>query len=263
MRGSVFCRLRLQKGEKCGNIINKDKMSVSGDQAMVVMSFNIQHCMNFLTKRRDYAAIADAVARCRADIVGLNEVIGGYRFLGLGSQPRKLARLTGFKNRFFAKAITIPRGAYGNALLSRYPILEAERIKIPYPSKRNGMGHYEKRCILKAHLANGYTVLVTHFGLNRDEQENAVAAVLENLTEKKCILMGDFNVQPDNDVLSPIRERMRDTAGLLGNAAFSFPSDSPKKKIDYIFVSKDIELISAEIPPITASDHRPYVAVIR
>ena len=33
-------------------------------------------------------------------------------------------------------------------------------------------------------------------------------------------------------------------------------------KIDYIFVSPDIKIKSADIPEIIASDHRPHIAVI-
>ena len=43
---------------------------------------------------------------------------------------------------------------------------------------------------------------------------------------------------------------------------FSFPSDNPDRKIDYIFVSPDIEVVSADIPAIVAFDHRPHTAKI-
>jgi endonuclease/exonuclease/phosphatase (EEP) superfamily protein YafD len=36
----------------------------------------------------------------------------------------------------------------------------------------------------------------------------------------------------------------------------------PHRKIDYIFVSHDIEIISADIPAIVASDHRPHIAEV-
>jgi endonuclease/exonuclease/phosphatase family metal-dependent hydrolase len=74
--------------------------------------------------------------------------------------------------------------------------------------------------------------------------------------------MGDFNVTPDNDLLKPIRERMRDTAEFFNEEKFSYPSDNPNRKIDYIFVSNDIEIVTADIPPIVASDHRPHIAEI-
>lgn len=34
-------------------------------------------------------------------------------------------------------------------------------------------------------------------------------------------------------------------------------------KTDYIFVSKDFEVLAADIPAIVASDHRPHTATVR
>jgi endonuclease/exonuclease/phosphatase family metal-dependent hydrolase len=123
--------------------------------------------------------------------------------------------------------------------------------------------YYETRCILKILLKGGITVLVTHFGLNSDEHECAVRAIFENLCDEKCILMGDFNVTPSNPVLNIIRDKMVDTADFFTEEQLSFPSDNPNRKIDYIFVSHDIEVISAEIPGLVVSDHRPYTATIK
>ena len=117
--------------------------------------------------------------------------------------------------------------------------------------------------ILKVVLENGLTVLVTHFGLCPDEQENAVKTVLENIKDEKCILMGDFNVAPDNPLLKPIYERMKDTSVLFNEEKLSWPSDKPRMKIDYIFVSPDIEIVDADIPELVASDHRPHLAEIK
>ncbi len=104
--------------------------------------------------------------------------------------------------------------------------------------------------------------MVTHFGLNPDEQRNAVDTVFKNLESEKCILMGDFNLRPDNEILNPIRERMKDTADMFSEPLGSFPSDKPRGKIGYIFVSSDVEVVSADIPAIVTSDHRPHVATI-
>ena len=105
--------------------------------------------------------------------------------------------------------------------------------------------------------------MVTHFGLNPDEQDNAARTLAANLVDEKCILMGDFNVTPENPVLAPIRAKMKDTADLFDAPKLSFPSDKPEQKIDYIFVSQDIEVMDADIPPIVASDHRPHTATVK
>jgi endonuclease/exonuclease/phosphatase family metal-dependent hydrolase len=75
--------------------------------------------------------------------------------------------------------------------------------------------------------------------------------------------MGDFNLLPDSPLLVPIRERMRDTAEVFGAQKLSFPSDNPEIKIDYIFVSRDIEVVTADIPEIVVSDHRPHTAELK
>ena len=74
---------------------------------------------------------------------------------------------------------------------------------------------------------------------------------------------GKVNVTPNDPVIAPIKSKMKDTAELFTEPKLSWPSDKPEKKIDYIFVSPDIEVLSADIPEIVASDHRPHVAEIK
>ena len=232
---------------------------------MKIMSFNTQHCMNYLTKEIDYKIMADAIIKCDADIVGLQEMRYEDPESNFTRQTEKLSGLTGLEFNYFAKAVNIwdDDGWFGNGFISRIPIVKTETIPIPDPEEKTGDQLYETRCILKATLGNGYTVLCTHFGLNPDEQENAVKTVLEHLEDEKCILMGDFNVEPENPVLSPIRACMKDAGDLFGNMLLSFPSDVPHKKIDYIFVSQDVEIISSDIPAIVSADHRPHIATVR
>ncbi len=229
---------------------------------MKVMSFNTQHCLNYIERKIDFQIMADAIKKCDADIVGLNEMRDKGVHPEFEAQCRILSEKTGLKYYYFAKTIDVgENNPYGNGFLSRIPILEAETILIPNPVVTEPDHYYETRCILKARLENGVTVLVTHFGLTPEEQANAAKTVAENLTDN-CILMGDFNVTPDNNVLLPIRERMKDTAQVFTEELFSFPSDKPNRKIDYIFVSSDIEIIDADIPVIIASDHRPHTATV-
>ena len=133
---------------------------------------------------------------------------------------------------------------------------------IPDPTERIYKRAYETRCVLKAELEGGITVLVTHFGLNPDEHENAAKTIFDNIVDNKCIAMGDFNVLPDDPVLDPIKNSMRDTANVFETETFSFPSSGPIKKIDYIFVSDDVKVLDADIPALVVSDHCPYVATL-
>lgn len=227
---------------------------------MKVMTFNIQHGLNYIEKRIDFDIMARAIMDCGADIVGLNEVRDLGRDDEYQAQTRMLAELCGMEYYYFAEATRFPGGPYGNAILSRVPILSAEVISIPDPEPRGYDGYYEHRCILKTSLEGGITVIILHVGLNPDEKESAVATVEKNLATEKCILMGDFNMTPDDKTLAPIYERMRDTAEGFCRNKLSFPSIDPHSKIDYIFVSRDVEVEGADIPDIVASDHRPHVA---
>ena len=231
---------------------------------MKIMSFNTQHCLSYVDKKIDFDIMAKAIVDSDADVVGLNEMRGQGTDPEYTNQVERLAELCGMKYYYFAKAIDVKgKGPYGNGILSKIPILSAEVIPIPDPEVAVDGHRYETRCILKAELEGKLTVLVTHFGLTQEEQENAVKTVCDSLPENRCILMGDFNVTPDDKVLAPIQSKMKDTADMFDSDKLSFPSDDPKIKIDYILVSTDLKVLSADIPPVVASDHRPYIADIR
>lgn len=232
---------------------------------MRIMTFNTQHCLNYTEQKIDFAVMGEAIKQCDADIVGLNEMRDKGVRDDYENQTEILSRLTGLKNHYFAKAIDVggENNPYGNGLLSKYAMTSVETIAIPDPEPKSGADGYESRCIIKAMLENSLTVLVTHFGLNADEQKNAADTVLKNIPSEKCILMGDFNVCPNDEILNPIRKSMTDAADFFEKPLLSFPSDSPDRKIDYIFVTPDIEIIGADIPAIVASDHRPHIADIK
>ncbi|MBP1586918.1 MAG: endonuclease/exonuclease/phosphatase family protein [Clostridia bacterium] len=233
-----------------------------------IMSFNTQHCLNFITRRIDYALMARVIREQGADIVGLQEIRGkGMALLEYRPQAKILAEKLGY-HYYFGPAVKFGGvNPYGNALLSRFPIISAKVVRIPDPQKRQCKNsYYETRCIISAVVdvegARPLNVLVSHFGLNPDEQRNAVRFAVKTLKDRDCVLMGDFNVTPDDPILAPIKERMFDTAELFSEPRLSFPSPEPNVKIDYIFASRDLKVLSADIPPIVASDHRPYVAVV-
>ncbi len=245
---------------------------------MKIMTFNIQHGVVFddPEKRIDLAAFADFINAEKPDIVGLNEVrcssegapdpedINEYN----APQAKILASLTDMNYRF-APAIESLNGLYGNALLTRFQIVESEIFPIPSPPENMRIfNRYEDRCLLKSviHTDEGdITVFVCHMGLNPQERLSAVETVCRELdrTEGKKILMGDFNMSPENELLTPIYDRLADTAVKIKGNFLTFPSDAPKVKIDYIFVSKDFEIISAAIPDKYVSDHRVHIAKIK
>ena len=223
-----------------------------------VMTFNTQHCLNYLEQKIDFDIMARTVKNFEPDIVGLNEMYFGGAAPNFSDQVGTLAQMCGYSYHYFGVTLEgAPFGQYGIGLMSRIAPMSIETVKIPNPDDG---AYHEPRIIIKARFENGLTVLVSHFGLSDDEKKSAVKTVLAHNEKEKCVLMGDFNMTPDCEILKPIFDEMKDTAKAASSECLSYPSPAPERKIDYIFVSKDIEVISADVPAIVASDHRPHIA---
>ncbi len=231
-----------------------------------IASFNIFSTRRYPdSDKLDMNFSADVIKKYMPDIIGLNEVSSGPAF---GEQPKEIAEITGHNYHSFAPILHLPKGReYGNGLMSKYPIISAEMIKIPDPEVKDEEGYYESRCILKAEVdvLGGITVLVSHFGLVGSEKKNAVETVMKLLGEnpKRTILMGDFNMTPDDEILRPLYETLNDTAnGYDEKELLSWPSDGAQRKIDYIFVSKDFKVEKTYTADEIGSDHKMILTEI-
>lgn len=237
-----------------------------------LMTFNIKHGLDFRSLDKESInlnLILDTIKKCEGEIVGLNEVHGEGSDDDYTDQSRVIAEELGY-HWYFAKAIDTIKGSYGNALISKYPIIKAKTYTIRNPLLKCEDVYYETRSILRAvvdipTLSCGLNVFVTHFGLSYAEQRRGVAKIkklIKNLKEGPCVFMGDLNMEPDNKILKPIYSILKDTSIAFNEPKFSFPSDKPKKRIDYIFVDKKFDVCTSDIPNIVVSDHRPVVSKI-
>ncbi len=229
------------------------------------MTFNIQHAEDFLRGGICPELIANTVRAFSPDFCVLNEVYGsgdGSHPVEYGPQAEIIAHLSGMEHFAFCPAIRIWGKPYGNAILSKKPILSVATVPVPEPIPHGYPGeYYENRAVLVADLGD-CVVLGTHFGLARDERESAVRTVLDLLAKqtKPVIFCGDLNSTPDDPIMSPIFSAFDDTANASPEPILTFPSDKPEVKIDYIFVSSNFKTLSAFSPAVMASDHRPYIA---
>ena len=231
------------------------------------MTFNIQHAVDFINGGVCPELTANTIRAFDPDFCVLNEIYGagdGSVPPEYGNQTEIIAELAGFDYHAFCPAITIYGKPYGNAIVSKNPILSCRTVPIPEPMPHGYTNcYYENRCVFVAEFEK-YTVMGSHFGLAPDEQISAVETVVSeiNKADKPVILCGDFNMTPDTPTLSSIFGLMRDTAGVMTEPKLSFPSDKPEIRIDYILVSPSFKIKSADIPGVLASDHRPYIADI-
>lgn len=230
-----------------------------------IMTFNIQHGLDYINRCIDLKLMADTIKSLNADIVGLNEVRNAGPDPEYTDQAKTIADYLGWENCYFAEALKFDGvNPYGNAIVSKYKIESAETIMIPDPPVKDEDTYYETRCILKAKIAvgSGLTVLITHMGLARSEKKNAVSAILAEAAKVSgpLVIMGDFNMEPFHPTIKPLLEAYNDSADFFGNNKKSCPSDNPTMKIDYILYNNGLELAAADVPNIIASDHLPHTA---
>jgi len=109
-------------------------------------------------------------------------------------------------------------------------------------------------------------ILNAHLGLDEKQRQEQVSAILKSLRDVPTVLAGDMNGPATSPGVSALLTRLRDTAE-KNAARKSGPSPAEKTtpKIDFIFVSKDVEVLSCRVlatPETAASDHLPYVAEV-
>ena len=245
-----------------------------------VATYNVAHCKSYVNGNEnnivDVPLTASVIRLLDAQIVGLNEIYENGDFAHhphLTNQTAKLAVHAEFPYHAFAHACTFGANNedIGNALFSQQPITKMQAVEVSAKNERyeDETGYFEDRVILAVDTKLGdktVTVLATHFGLNRSEQEKMVRTLCEliNNREHPLILMGDFNVSPDSPILAPIYERLTSAAKALEKEnEKTFASYDPQITIDYIFLSKELEALNYEVINSPVSDHFPIRATVK
>lgn len=221
-----------------------------------VVSYNIHRC--FGTDRRYRPDRILAVLRyLNADLVGLQEV--DCR-LGAGKRKSQLGYLADLlkMESIDGPCIKYPNGYYGNALLSRYPVLNVRQIDLSVTGR-------EPRNAIDADvdvLGKQLRVVVTHLGRRGWERHIQVERLLNEIIRRKIdgptLMMGDFN---EWSPLSRCLRSINSYFELKGGA--SYPSRFPVFSLDRICCMDDSERERAPLrvikSPLTrvASDHLP------
>ena len=246
---------------------------------LVLGTYNIEHCADhtvpFDASNRPVVNVDKMVALLNElgyDIVGLNEVYEKSSSEGLCEQSRKLAKGFGAVDYVFGLGKEFEwKDIIGNTVLSKYPILEKEVVHVlaPTEDERNPEEKewYEDRVIVRTTIDVGQKIdfISTHFGLNRLEKQRMMEALLKIIDkeDKPFVLCGDFNAQPESDILAPLFERLQSAAKVTGKQQeLTWSSYDPKLTIDYIFLSKEFKVLEFEVVKTILSDHYPLYAVV-
>lgn len=159
-------------------------------------TYNIHRCVG-TDGRYSPGRIALVLEELDADIIGLQEVDTRLTAAGGRDQLSFLAHRLGF---YVAAGLNIVRhrGHYGNALLSRWPILNSLLIDLTAPGREPRGAVSGDIAAPETSASIGLRVIITHFGLRAWERRRQLTGLLEYIgldagDERPLLVMGDFN----------------------------------------------------------------------
>jgi len=228
------------------------------------MTFNIYHGVN-MNGQFDLDAVAEIINREKPDFVALQEVDKNTGRTHHTDIPKLLGQKTQMK-AYFGKAMDFDGGEYGIAALTRYPVHELLLKSLPSKKEEEP----RTSLMLKAKLQPDLLVnfITTHLDhKKKDHSRNEQIKELINTYlkyDEPTILAGDFNDVPLSKPINTLLEHCTAVYEKTGLQP-TFPSNDPKRKIDYIFVypKNKWKIISSKVIPGNTSDHLAFVAVIQ
>jgi endonuclease/exonuclease/phosphatase family metal-dependent hydrolase len=232
-----------------------------------VMSYNLHFGFD-VTGWSDLEGVARAVEASGAEVVGLQEVSRGWYVNGATDMLAWLQRRLRMPYARFAGASD---AIWGNAVLSRYPIVADEVVRLP----REGVPLRRSALRVELDLGGGrrLQVVVTH--LHHVEGPDGARVRLAQLPRvldlaagrPATVLMGDFNAEPGSAEVALLRAAGLADAFAAGGGGpadeLTWPADRPDRRIDYIWLSGDLASTGFVATTSTASDHRGIAVTVR
>ncbi|MDR0483954.1 MAG: endonuclease/exonuclease/phosphatase family protein [Alphaproteobacteria bacterium] len=230
----------------------------------------------------DINTIAETIKDMNLEILAINEIDINTARSQNTDQLEVLKEKTGMPYGVFGKAIDFDGGEYGVAILSKYPIVNNETIKLPSADR-------EQRVLLVAEIKipnfdSNIVFMTTHLDWyeNPELRLNQVYAInaysiestpskIKDLTNKIKILAGDFNDVIETNSITTINELQRYYTHLTkeGLDTRTWTSTNPSLDLDHIFAFKGQKWVvsNATIPSktkqnkdmSTISDHLPII----
>jgi len=229
--------------------------SWSSHDEIKVVSYNIQHGRG-QDGMIDFNRTLTKLKNLDADILCIQEVERYSVRSGLDDQVDLIAKELGM-NAIFYPSISIPGLNYGNAIFSKYPILNSSYL--PFSSQR------ENRSLIMAEVAlnkkQSIYVMGTHLGLDKQEREVHISEIFDYISslDKPIILAGDLNTTPEQDEYSVWSGKLRKS-----NQGVKLKTYSHKDwQIDYIFSTPHFQVVETWTLESDTSDHYPVASIFK
>jgi endonuclease/exonuclease/phosphatase family metal-dependent hydrolase len=217
-----------------------------------VMTFNIQE--GFSNENIwSLEETARTIEEHDPDIVVLQEITRGWLVMSSVDEVRWLADRVEMD---FAYSGNSHDGLWGNAILSRLPIVSTDAVVYSTTDNlRRGAVAVE----VQTDTGN-LVVIDTHL----DNPRGSVDVRLEQITEllgfwdgiTPAIIAGDFNADPG----SPEWQTLSDAGFIDSGEGSSETTSEDERRIDYIWITPNLQVDSYTVPVVWVSDHRPVVA---
>ncbi len=209
-------------------------------------------------------ALAEAIEAEEPDVIALQEVSRGWLINGSVDTLEWLSQRLGMPYVWGPAADS----AWGNAVLSRYPLTGVEHHSMP-----NNDDLIMDRGFLwieiDTSMGTRLRVIATHFHSGEGDSDlrlpQAFAILKRWQNEERTVLLGDFNARPDSpEVQAILQAGFEDTlveAGADGDG-YTYASDDLVERIDYIFVTPDLSAQDFSVRLTQASDHLPVAVTV-
>lgn len=232
-----------------------------------VVTYNIHKCIGGLDRRYRPARVIDTIAHYAPDILLLQEVDADAKRSNHDRQVDRLGDALGLDQRaWYPNHFLRSGGAYGNAILSRFPCRAHDNLDLTLPGRK-------VRSVLHACLrvrigSRSRTVHVfnMHLGLREQDRRRQMVRFLDSHPfahmhrRTPVIVAGDLN-----DVYGTLGPRLMVPAGFraMGTSLRTFPAYAPMRPLDGLFVRGDVQIRRVQRGQIAvarrASDHLPLV----
>lgn len=226
-----------------------------------LLAYNIHHGEG-MDEVTDLQRIADMINDLNPDLVTLQEVDSVADRTGQTDQAAVLAELTDMSYAY-GRFMPYQGGAYGMAVLSRWPIEERINVRLT-----DGEEPRTALAVRVREPASEQELLLVGIHFYRTEEERLAQAVdLVTFLDQEAvpvILAGDFNSEPE----SPVMELLREQWAVLdkGDDRYTFSSFAPEKEIDFVLIRPQNRFEVLEHRPLDEtiiSDHRPIWTELR